>query len=90
MCYGCYKDFGEPQVFAPNTGSLAVLASRIDPSGGLHIVIEDWNIESEHIQWCLDNVKDLTADERIFAYEMLKLTMDERATVMALAEGYID
>jgi hypothetical protein len=32
--------------------------------GALHIVLDDYNIESDHIQWCIDNsISELTNEE---------------------------
>ena len=48
--------------------------------GGLHIVVEDWNIEDHNIQWCLD--QEITAIERECGNELLNATIEERNSAL--------
>jgi hypothetical protein len=52
--------------------------------GGLHIVIEDENVETENIQWCIDT-QDLDPDSLEFARELLKMPAPYRHIAIQFA-----
>lgn len=64
-------------------------------SGGLHIVIDDWNIETEHVVWCryhLDEYggeagSELRAAEERCVAALLPLSEDERASALKMAHA---
>lgn len=56
--------------------------------GGLHIVLDDWNIEDEQIEWCLDNEHPLTPVEDECARLLLGMTFDQRAATLARWYGF--
>lgn len=91
MCIGCYEDYGRPKIINDYTrfAAAAINAVRTEnPVGGeLHIVIDDWNLEDSSLAFCAKHVK--TAAERA-CHDVLKaLDLDERASAMAIAEGWI-
>jgi hypothetical protein len=53
-------------------------------AGGLHIVIEDENVETEHILWCM-NARKLDAESQAFAEELLKMPAPYRHVVVQFA-----
>lgn len=70
--------------------------------GMLHIVLDDWNIEDHNIRWCLDEAiteaanggygGDIHPDDlalmRRCGEAMLALTEEERASALALYDGF--
>jgi hypothetical protein len=90
MCYGCYEEFGKPK---PDSAALAVvplIAKVYDDNfvgGGLHIVVDDWNVFDECIEYCMKE-NDLTADEMQCAEAMLALSEDQRAAALGEYEGF--
>ena len=90
MCYGCYMKEGAPVLMTDAVKAIAPRIRDADSFGGLHIVVEDWNLEDEDIQWCVDRAEGITESERQLGRDMLALSFDERVTAMALADGYID
>lgn len=87
MSYGYYVEYGEPTLDTPAIRQAAALISFTNHYGALHIVVDDWNIEDHHLQWCLDH-EDAKASEKQLMRMMLALTLEERASAMAIAEGY--
>ncbi len=98
MCYGCWQEYGSPQIINPQVVMACGLARKVEDltcnGGNLHIQLEDWNIEDEH--WDKYEIYDehttgqqRTAEEACF--EAFKnLTLEERASALALREGYFE
>lgn len=72
--------------------------------GACHIVTDDWNLEDSSIQWCLDEItngnarklcrEDLDTNDQLKCYAyclglLRELTLEERASAMAIHEKYI-
>jgi hypothetical protein len=101
MCIECWEEYGRPAIVAPAVETAADAVNDmyvIHPVGGaLHIVTDDWNLEDEFLDWCAscENLechgkKRLNAWEQR-AFDTLRLlTINERATALALAHGYLD
>ena len=101
MCFGCYEERGKPAIVNEKTRAVAALVDRIYDlhlAGGLaHIVVDDWNLEDGNIQWCLDYTEankdrepaDLVEACRAALEALLAMTDDERASAMAIHEGWI-
>lgn len=92
MCQGCYADYGSPAIISEATQAAAKLVEAVydeDMMGGrLHVVLDDFNIEDEHLEGLYD-ASNATKAERE-CYEAFKaLTVDERASALALWEGWI-
>lgn len=103
MCYGCYEEAGEPAIINEATQAAAALVAKVYEfsmvGGNAHIVVDDWNLEDSHIRWCLDTAltenaheagKEQIAAEKACLEALLALNPAERASVMALHDGFID
>lgn len=102
MCYGCYEEAGKPEIINDKTKAAAALVDAVYEfscvGGNAHIVVDDWNLEDHNIRWCLDTalaenvheagVEQLDA-ERACLEALLALTAAERASAMALHDGFI-
>lgn len=79
MCSECPPDVQE---LARRIGTYTASHQWITP--GLHIVLDDDNHETHHIQWCLDT-QNLDDEARYIATELLKLPVVARHGVCWLA-----
>ena len=89
MCRGCWEEYGSPSTDTPLVRYAAETVKDLygaHPAGGaLHIVVDDYNVEDEHLQMvedqCLDGLEAacLTA--------LKALSEDERASAIALHGG---
>jgi hypothetical protein len=101
-----YVEAGCPRIITMETVTAAYLISRVylhNPVGGnLHIVLDDYNMDDEDINWCLDRIVNGGSDpsvemngrslDQLFAEEncaeaLLKLTGPERWSALAIYEG---
>lgn len=55
--------------------------------GGLHVVIDEWNVEDKNVDWCLS--RELSTPERECAEWLRGLTVAERVSVLARVEGFV-
>lgn len=106
MCEACYKEYGSPKIWNDKTRAAVKLIVAVydQPNGavggGLHIVLDDWNLETKHIRGCIDTTKvetpagdidtTLTPIEMACAEHLLTMTFPERAAVLARLEGFYD
>ena len=62
MCETCWREYGSPQIINPLIRRAEKLIARVyehgSVGGNLHIVIDDWNIEDEHIKFCIKHFND--------------------------------
>lgn len=92
MCEGCWDSYlkldmhGQPVI---NDRVLAAvpLIRNGDPFGPLHIVIEDWNLDDENLAYCRAECAGDPDEPLLDA--LTALTLSERATAMAIADGYL-
>lgn len=102
MCYGCYEEAGSPAIINDKTKAAAVLVAEVYEyslvGGNAHIVVDDWNLKDDNILWCLDTAlaenvhkadDEQLAAERACLEALLALTQAERASAMALHDGFI-
>jgi hypothetical protein len=101
MCYGCYMEYGEPRIVNEDTLPSASLIDNVydysDNGGNAHIVVDDWNLEDSHIEFCIDQIArnpfdspQEQLDAELWCLEkMLSLSMAERASAMAIHEGWL-
>lgn len=55
--------------------------------GALHIVLEDGNIETDHIKWCMEENKSfITLEGLMCAIALLNLSEEQRMTAIMLAQ----
>lgn len=88
MCEQCYIDYGAPTKFTPAVLNIAAELKSADHLGGLHIVVDDWNLEDESIEYCAAS-DEASEAEKALAARLRLLDIDERATALALADGFI-
>lgn len=88
MCGGCWKEYELAQVdSAPVRYAAGLVRAAMEGSSpAFHVIIEDWNIEDEHF----DDPRqaDLHLSEREAFAALKTLTVEERASALALAEGF--
>ena len=100
MCEGCYIEAGRPTP-TQEARALRPLIARVYEysavGGNAHVVLDDWNIEDNHIDWCLTTGIDTNihqagasdiAAERACLEAMKALSLDQRAAALAVYEGF--
>ncbi len=86
MCLGCYEEAGSPEPTA-EARALGARLREIDEFGGCHIVVSDWNLEDDHIDFCIEY--DATTDSEREVMRALKtLPEEQRYAAMAVASAY--
>lgn len=92
MCIGCYREYGSPKVITKVTSYVVHCIGRVydenSVGGNCHIIVDDWNLEDEHFD--MVSKYELTPAEAELVAVMKEMTEDERATALALYEGWID
>ena len=94
MCYGCWEEYGKPQIDNEKVREAVEWVREVyeyhSAGGGLHIILDDFNIEDEHIELCDKWIREHGAgpgEEECLAL-FKTMTMDERASALALEDGY--
>lgn len=103
MCYACYEEEGSPRIINDQTRHAAEQIRAVfdinHVGGNCHNVVDDFNVDDDTILWCLNeglriNIHQHTPDELKVEKEclegLLELTVDERASALALYEGWIE
>lgn len=89
MCMTCYEqEYGAPRKVTQPVLDILDELTAAEARGALHAVIEDWNLEDDHIEYHL-TLADTSEADRSIATRLLALDLDERATAMAVVDGYI-
>lgn len=100
MCETCWSERGSHKIVSEKTTKAAELIQAIYDSedggagGYAHIVVDDWNLEDESIDFSLNaiNEGDLAAETGHACLECLTflkgLTWEERVSAMAIQNGY--
>lgn len=102
MCRDCWEEYGSPKLYNANVKRASDLAKSVYASGlltggALHIVLDDFNVEDECVDFCAKYLEDNRSDygdtyelqkECIQAFKIL--TEDERASALAVHDGYFD
>ena len=101
MCIECYEKYGSPSIINELTRRAAKLIEAVyefnAAGGNAHIVVEDWNLDDGDIDFCLDEVKtnrrgdsaDKLNAERQCLEALKALTLEERASALAIYDGFI-
>lgn len=102
MCYGCWEKDGKPSIVNEKTIAASKLIEEVykhSRSGGnLHVIIDDWNYQPEHLVNCLADIKRndygwsypaALEAERACAEALLALTVEERGSALAIQEEII-
>ena len=98
MCCGCWEEAGGHALDTPKVRELARALEEMNPFGPFHIVVDDNNLETEHIQWCYEHRFDWgeqdswgdprwTPDEQSGYELLLAATLEERVSAMGLYDG---
>ena len=84
MCELCSGEF--ERTLTLEVGEAALLRQRLDDFGTLHAIIEDCNVDDEHIQSALQE-PDILPVERDFCLRFLGMSYDDRVSALALANN---
>jgi hypothetical protein len=107
MCVNCWIERGSPKIINEMTKALQPLIDDVyehhGAGGGLHIILDDFNVEDGHVTFCQDWIEhergngvwktDPVSPEQLKAErECLKLlkamTVEERASAIAFHDGF--
>lgn len=110
MCYGCYEDAGKPEIVNEKTIKASELIKELYDTefGGVgrygHIVFDDWNIDDDNIEWCIENANkggywqdendeegaEETRQASLTALIYFKeLSEEERYSALAIDDGFL-
>jgi hypothetical protein len=96
MCENCFEAAGSPAIINEKTIKASELIEKVydyEGCGGYaHIVTDDWNLEDESIEscinWALENKNQSDVESQRATFEclfyLLTLTEEERYSAMAL------
>lgn len=99
MCRVCYENYGSPRIVNSRTLEAAANIKRVFEQsavgGNLHIVVDDWNLDDDNLQYGIRNAKDDPDKEKgevelACAELLMSMPMDERASAMAISEGWLN
>lgn len=97
MCYGCWEKYGSPAIDTPAVRQAAKLVERVygfsEVGGGLHVVVDDFNIEDEFLDARYDGHDEYNSPGQVGAENeclgaLRGLTLAERAAAIGLHRGY--
>ena len=101
MCYSCWDNYGKSIIDTPAVREAAAAVHEVYvyscAGGNLHIVLDDWNVEGGNLAFCQEKISEggyegCTAEQLAVEQRCLdifkKLTEEERASALALADGY--
>lgn len=94
MCESCWEEEGSPCVDSPEVRAAAKLVAEVyefAPSGGnLHIMLDDWNLEDDSVEFCRrwlrDHVEGPGEETCLTAFEAM--SEKERYSALALHSGF--
>lgn len=86
MCLTCYKAFGSPQIDSPAVRRLTAAVADLR-SNRINTLVQEWNIEDVHLDAYL-GWRQLPEREWIWITALRRLTLPERASVLALLAGF--
>lgn len=96
MCHGCWQEYGSPAIVNEKTLAAARAIEEVyewsSVGGNLHVVLDDWNIENEHVQFCCDEVQKVSGQleaEKECLTLLAKMNLKERASALAIYEGFV-
>ena len=96
MCMNCYAEAGAPRIVNEATLRAAKLVAELYATdyggcgGNMHIVTDDWNLEDDNVAFCAAcAAADGTLLEREIAAAFVAMTEDERASALALWDGFL-
>lgn len=99
MCFGCYEEFRDEFGLIPVTDEIlaaAKLADEANPFGPMHIAIDDWNLDDDHMVSCGEDLiaweqrGEATPEDRACWEAFNALTYEGRNMALAISHGYVD
>lgn len=71
----------EPELLSTKLQHLMIQYHERNPGwGSLHIVMDDGNLEDEHVKWCLNYaLENYDGDGAIIAYKLSQMTQEYRS-----------
>ena len=101
MCFECWRDqYNSSYIINDKTKKAVKLIKEVykyhGAGGSLHIILDDWNLEDSHVDFCgkvislneYDDPPELL-DAELKCYEALKkMSIEERASALAIERGY--
>lgn len=101
MCYSCYEEYGKPAIVTDEIRQAAKLIEKVydfsGVGGHLHIVLDDWNISDDSLDFCDRHIDAEGYDcpqgqieaELACLNAFRKLSISHRAAALALHEGFL-
>lgn len=99
MCFGCYEHFRDDFGLVPVTDEIlaaAKLADQANSFGPMHIAIDDWNLDDDHMVSCREWLEEgewdgtATSVDRDCWVAFNALTYEGRNMALAISHGYVD
>ena len=100
MCEECWEDkYSKAAIVNGRTKEMSQRIKRLYErpgcgcGGTLHIVLDDWNLDDNSINFCIEDMKP---DEHAYKVEMrlaralLDMLPQERASALAIKDGFIN
>lgn len=81
MCLNCWEEAGSPTELPENADELIQLIKELyatekgGTGGPLHIVLDDWNLEDDNIEWCMFRMIESSEDREYFGEDILRLSI---------------
>ncbi len=99
MCEKCWGEYGSPRLDSPQIREAASLIANVYSyscvGGALHIFVDDWNLEDKDIEFAKHHVADYKkrgqrGAELACIDQLLKLSVQERASALAIHNGFFE
>lgn len=102
MCEDCWEEYGKSIIENARTRRVLHLVKGVyhyhNAGGHLHVILDDWNIGDESIEWSVQRAPTWESDEyvsqkginieRVCLKEFQKLSLEERNSVLAKYSRY--
>lgn len=102
MCYECWQGYGSPKIVTDKILETVKAIERVYDfslvGGGLHIVIDDWNLEDARLDFCkeyiakpdYDKCREQQEVEQACLELLYSLSLDERASALAIHDEFFE
>lgn len=89
MCCACYEQMGSHKIWNPKVEEISQKWGSIDEFGPLHIIVDDGNLEDDHIASCRKFNEERKNDEGVSYEENVEfLDLLQSATVEERNSAY--